>query len=221
DYYYENRINKQLNKMLEDNLDVSICGVDIIDEKGKIIRSSIKKNFIVPILDICLINIHIYPSSLMISRDLFNNIGYFKEYLRCVKDYEYIVRIALHYNIYYLGNPLFAYRLHSQNMTKNLEQMFFNKLFNAYEVKKDIIKYFKKPEYYYFNVLKTVYKLNNLKEFRKYYRIVSPLGKAPLEWKIKYILSYFPFITKLIVTYKLKEKFYKIIRKIKFLNYNI
>ena len=39
DLYYENRINTQLNKMLEDNSDVSICGVDIIDEKGKIIRS--------------------------------------------------------------------------------------------------------------------------------------------------------------------------------------
>ena len=43
---------------------------------------------------------------------------------------------------------------------------------------------------------------------------INPLGKASLEWKIKYILSYFPFITKLIVTYKLKERFYKIIQKL-------
>ena len=214
DLYYENRINTQLNKMLEDNSDVSICGVDIIDEKGKIIRSSIKKNFIVPILDICLINIHIYPSSLMISRNLFNRIGYFKEYICGVEDYDYIIRIALNYNIYYQGNALFAYRLHSQNMTKNLEQMFFNKLFNAYEVKKDIIKYFVKPEHYYFYVLKTVYNVNNLREFRKYYKIVSPLGKAPFEWRMKYILSYFPFITKFIVKHKLKDKFYRVIQKL-------
>jgi glycosyltransferase involved in cell wall biosynthesis len=212
DFYYENKLEEQLNFMLINSVYISASNGNIIDENNKEIgetkNNSIKR---ITVNDIYLNNATIFPTAVMIKRSLINNI-YFKEYLKGPEDWDFMLRLSIKYDVMAYPKKLFAYRLHNSNISKNLECILFYRLMISFELKKELIKYFRKPEHYYFYNLHCVYNLNCLKEFRKYYKIVNPLGKAPIEWKTKYILSYFPFITKLIVKYKLKENFIKLFK---------
>ena len=213
DCFYKDKLEEQINFMINKQTNVAICSGDIIDEDNKIIGETKKYFKSIKAIDIYLNKVNIFPTTLMVSKNIINSTMNFKEYLKGPEDWDYAIRLALKHNILYLPKKLFAYRLHKSNLTKNLEAMFFYRLLSSFELKNEFIKYFNKPDHYYFYNLHSVYNIDSLKEFRKFYKIVSPLGKAPFEWEIKYFLSYFPFLTKLIVKLKLKDKFYKFVQK--------
>ena len=69
------------------------------------------------LLDICRIS----PSSILINRKVFNDVGNFDENLRICEDYDLWLRIAAKYPIYYLEKPLILkYGGHEGQLSKNL-----------------------------------------------------------------------------------------------------
>ena len=58
-------------------------------------------------------------SSVLIRRDILEQVGYLNEdrTLVAVEDYEFWLRIAYKFRIYYIDEPLFLYRLHSGNIS--------------------------------------------------------------------------------------------------------
>ena len=217
DYYLPNKLEDQLKFMIKNNVNISICGGFIIKENNKFLylsKNKVKK--FIHTLDIYLDKINFFPDTIMIKNNMKDIL--FKENLKAAVDWDYVLRLSMREKILMFPQRLFAYRIHQSNLTKNLESIFYYRLLISFELKNELIKYFNKPEHYYFYNLHSVYSINSLKEFRKFYKIVNPLGKAPIEWKIKYLLSYFPFLTKLTVKLKLKDKFYKFVQN--YLHFN-
>jgi glycosyltransferase involved in cell wall biosynthesis len=68
-------------------------------------------------LDMCRIS----PSSILINRKVFNDVGNFDENLRICEDYDLWLRIAAKYPIYFLEKPLILkYGGHEGQLSKNL-----------------------------------------------------------------------------------------------------
>jgi glycosyltransferase involved in cell wall biosynthesis len=214
DYYYKNKLEEQINFMIENNINVCVCNGDIVDKNKNKLRTTNNLKSSINTEDIFLYTntISVFPTTLMINRSVFKEVGYFKEYLRYSEDWDFMIRVSYKYQILVLSKILFAYRIHDTNLVKNSDGMFFCRLFSSYELKQELIKYVRKYEHYYFYCLHAVYHLEKLKEFRKYYKIVAPLGKAPMEWKIKYLCSYSATLTKLLIKLKIKKIFFFICR---------
>jgi glycosyltransferase involved in cell wall biosynthesis len=209
DYFYKDKLRVQISFMIEKDASVCVCNGEFIDKNNNKLRKAINKGFKIGTKDIFLYTntINVFPTTLMVKSNVIEDVGYFKNYLKGPEDWDFMIRISLQYDIFVLSKILFAYRIHDTNLVKNLDGMFYNRLFSSYELKRELIKYVRKPEHYYFYNLHTVYYLDRLKEFRKFYKITAPLGKAPLEWKIKYICSYSIRLTKFLIRLKIKRMF--------------
>lgn len=214
DIFYNDKLSAQISFMIEKDASVCVCNGEVIDKNNNKIKITDNKKSIITTKDIFLSTntISVFPTTLMVKSNIIEDVGYFKNYLKGPEDWDYIIRISLKYDIFVLSKILFAYRIHDTNLVKNLDGMFYNRLFSSYELKKDLIKYVRKQEHYYFYNLHTVYYLDRLKEFRKFYKITAPLGKAPLEWRIKYLCSYSSTLTKFLIKLKIKKLFSLICR---------
>ena len=78
-------------------------------KEGEIFEELVKSNFIPQ------------PTVLM-RRDIFENIGFFNENpsLKAVADYEYWLRVSLHFKIGFVKEPLAMYRVHSKAMSREI-----------------------------------------------------------------------------------------------------
>jgi len=65
----------------------------------------------------------IAPSTALIKRECFNKVGFFDETLKSSEDWDMWLRIAAHFQIVCLAEPLVRYRLHNSNMSKNVDGM--------------------------------------------------------------------------------------------------
>jgi len=59
-------------------------------------------------------------STAMVRRSCLEKVGLFEESLRVSEDWLLFVKLSLHFNMAYLGEPLVMYRLHSNNITKTV-----------------------------------------------------------------------------------------------------
>ena len=207
DYYYRDKLEKQLKFTIENGAYVSICDGDLVDDQGKIIKETRIDKKQLNMLGICKEKIPPNIHSFMIKKDETFSELYFKEYLKTGEDWDLLVRLALICPIYSFDHKLFAYRFHKLNSSKNLDNMYFYRLLCRYELKNNLIKYYKKREHYYYDILRILYRVDILKEFRKFYKYTKPLAKTPLEWKIKYICSYSSILTKFLIRLKIKRMF--------------
>lgn len=68
------------------------------------------------------------PSTVLIRRNILDDVGEFNEDLHCVEDYEFFMRILAHYPLAVVNNVLMRYRLHQGNTHRDIALMRTNLL---------------------------------------------------------------------------------------------
>lgn len=117
------------------------------------------------------------PSAVLFKKDLVNMIGFFREDLKQVLDYEFYYRILKKQKIAILPKKLVKFRLHSQQATAINNKM------------NDILDYTKYDKIIYNNYF---WYLNSKKKFellKKHNRIINLLTKIKKKLKSKYFKS--------------------------------
>jgi glycosyltransferase involved in cell wall biosynthesis len=71
----------------------------------------------------------VLPSTTVIRRECLRKVGAFDEVLRRCEDYDLWFRVAKHYELGYVDEPLVLYRLHQSSLTKNTLAMLESELF--------------------------------------------------------------------------------------------
>lgn len=143
DIFIRRKLERQISYMTENNLDISHTdefwfkkGVWINPDKNS---SRYGGDIFSKILDKCRIS----PSSLMVKKDVFENIGMFDENLRVCEDYEISIRMARAYNIGYLKEKLLIKRAVTDNGLsggiKYIESIRLNILEKFYKEYKDTL----------------------------------------------------------------------------------
>lgn len=61
--------------------------------------------------------------SIIVRRDVFDEVGGFDERLKNGEDWEFCLRVALKYKVGFVAEPLVNYRNHGENATKNIAEM--------------------------------------------------------------------------------------------------
>ena len=68
------------------------------------------------------------PSNLLIRKECFHQVGLFDELLRTQADWDMWIRIAKYYRFALIKIPLVKYRIHPNQLTKNLEKKLFQQI---------------------------------------------------------------------------------------------
>ena len=149
DVWLPDKIKVQLDFLIKENMDFCYTRrSDFLSEDGvNNSRVNFFKAYSGSVLRKLFWNNFITNSSVMMSRKVVEKCGFLKEdkYLFAIEDYEYWLRVASKFKIYFIDKPLVYYRIHSSqisNPIKNsdlkISKMFFN-LFLSNELRKDRI----------------------------------------------------------------------------------
>lgn len=128
-------------------------------KEGNIFRDLIKINF-VPILTV------------LMRKEVFQKIGFFREDPSVLEDYEYWLRAALHFEFGFINEPLAMYRDHGEGISKKQ---------NYGELKQNILSLFlessQTPENYKNDIMDSFYEsyLNSAVYFLRNYEIMYAL----------------------------------------------
>ena len=133
--------------------------------EGDIFLELTKRNFIL-------------QSSVLMKKEVFNNIGFFTENpsIRAAEDYEYWLRVALQYKIGFVKEPLVMYRIHSGGIINNvnsakIDQIVLSSLLNnsivlnKNKVKKSINKLYLRSAYFCWQNSDKKAAINELKNY--------------------------------------------------------
>lgn len=125
DYWYPEKLEKQIEIFKEKKVGAVFSEVDIVDEYGNVYENDgdfssdiFKKENMSQGKRMRLfysIGNHLCHPSSIVSREVFNNIGYYNPLYRQLHDYEYWVRLVNKYNIYIVNEKLMAYRRNKKN----------------------------------------------------------------------------------------------------------
>jgi glycosyltransferase involved in cell wall biosynthesis len=103
------------------------CGIYIIDASGKIISDPVikgnyknRKSFV---KELMVHNIIGGGSAILIKKECLNRIGLFNEDLWVGEDWNMWLRIAKNYEVKFVEKPLVKYRIHGNNLHKNLAKI--------------------------------------------------------------------------------------------------
>ena len=132
DYYYENKISKQLEHLTSNEIDVSVCGMDI-DRKGNIInKTNISKPRIGKLSDF-LLNGNCYTPMIFSKREVLTSIGCFTNAPR-FQDHILMLKILNNdFKVEIINENLFVHNDHSNlRISKNK--------INSYDVRWSIEK---------------------------------------------------------------------------------
>lgn len=125
DYWYPEKLEKQVKIFKEQDVGAVFSEVDVIDENDNIYENDI--NFTSDIFRkdnlsqgkrmrlFYEVGNHLCHSSSIISRKVFEDIGYYNPIYRQLHDFDYWVRIANKYSIYIVNEKLMAYRRNKTN----------------------------------------------------------------------------------------------------------
>lgn len=124
DYWEPNYLNEQA-KMIEDFPEVSMWGLNwtyIIQNQKKIQKHKIADNYRGIVTDYWKNDLNLFwTSSVVVSKSVFCNIGYFDEKIRCGEDLDMWYRIILNYPVAFYNIPLSCYVLDAENRAMNKE----------------------------------------------------------------------------------------------------
>jgi glycosyltransferase involved in cell wall biosynthesis len=111
DYMHRDLVRTQ-KLFLEENNSLDAVSVDyyIVDERGKHLEHVSTENQ--PI-----------ACGIMFRKDFLYNIGLYDESFRAREEEDLRIRWKEKYNIYNIILPLYRYRMHNNNLTKNLDEM--------------------------------------------------------------------------------------------------
>ncbi|TKH07766.1 glycosyltransferase [Peribacillus simplex] len=123
----DHKIELQLNFMNSVNSFLSFTNFNIINENSQITSYNVGINFqkelefLQALHEFCPIN----GCTVMMSRKVIETIGYFNEQLKYAQDYEYWLRVTLHFPIHYFHITLTNYRVHQLmgSILNNHDQM--------------------------------------------------------------------------------------------------
>lgn len=149
------------------------------------------------------------PSGTMIHRSVIEKVGLFNETLRSCEDYDMWLRIAKHFHVYSIEEPLLLYRIHSNNMSGNIHKI------ETYQKKVLDIALADSPQniqsnknaYYhhlYREFAAKYFEVHDFDNFRRCIKIAMGHGKITRGWQLKYWLSRLPRFTKRLVQIKRK-----------------
>ncbi|MGM7700948.1 glycosyltransferase [Pseudalkalibacillus sp. Hm43] len=114
DLYHPNKIERQLNFMLEQNAEISYGNYSLIDESDRVITPSVgvgvedRWRFMRAMRSGCIIN----GCTVMAKTKVLKNAGMFDETLPYTHDYDLWLRLIPNYHFYYFKEPLVLYRIH-------------------------------------------------------------------------------------------------------------
>lgn len=121
DLYYPGKLQKQWQFMQDWQASASYTSFDNIDEANRITQHNMGIYFPNP-LEFARAFLHYNPingCTVMIKKEVFSNIGFFDESLPFTHDVDFWYRMLLNgYHFHYLGEPLTAYRVHSEMGTR-------------------------------------------------------------------------------------------------------
>ena len=120
DEWLPNKLNKQIDK-IKSNLDVKILHSNEIWIRNGLRVNQMKKHkkFGGYIFEKCLDICRISPSSVMLKKEIFDDIGTFDESLKVCEDYDLWLRITSKYPVCFLDIPLIKkYGGHSDQLSK-------------------------------------------------------------------------------------------------------
>ncbi|MCC5802343.1 glycosyltransferase family 2 protein [Rossellomorea vietnamensis] len=127
DHFHKQKVEKQLNYMLNKGAKASFHNYDYINKNNETLLPFVGKRFS-NAEEIYRSIIRINPingCSVMVHRDVYKEIGYFSPHLKFTQDYEMWCRMLMKgYVIYYLDEVLLKYRSHPDSGTsKNPDKM--------------------------------------------------------------------------------------------------
>lgn len=205
DIWKKDKLKKQLDFFKKnDKAHMVFTNLELIDEKGN--KIGYQKHFAYGDIYNKLFkeNIVDAPSSVMIRRNVFDEIGLFKEWMKSSEDYELWFRIAKDFNIYSLNEPLVKYRVHENKMVANhpvMEYYTTAALYYALEQNQNADK-----ALCYSNLNTQFFDkhlfLKNYKEARKYFWISFAYNTPNVKTFFKYLISHFPIAFRLIIKLK-------------------
>ena len=123
DEWLPGKLDKQIKVLQSESSEVGVVYSDLfyIDENGKNmnkLRNPEKGGYIYE--DLLSKNCMSPPSTLLIKKECFNRVGLFDNLLNAQEDWDMCIRIAKYYRFALIKIPLVKYRLHSNQVSKNL-----------------------------------------------------------------------------------------------------
>ncbi|OGP71498.1 MAG: hypothetical protein A2Y80_03040 [Deltaproteobacteria bacterium RBG_13_58_19] len=118
DYLDENAL-LVLSGILERNPDIGMVFPDyfLVDEHGGILDHVCRHNF----AEVTLLDQPAHGAGTLIRRQLLLEMGGYDEYFRCQDGYDLWIRFIQHYQVQNVNLPLFYYRRHAENLTRDEE----------------------------------------------------------------------------------------------------
>lgn len=144
DLFDDHKVELQLNYMLEKKADICFTNFNHINETNQITKYNVGIDFkhdlevLHSLRNICPIN----GCTIMMSKEIIKGIGYFDETLKYAQDYDYWIRTALQFPIYFLNTTLTNYRVHPNmgSIVHNKQQMEeFHRIKNKYRAALDYV----------------------------------------------------------------------------------
>ncbi|WP_180052119.1 glycosyltransferase [Acinetobacter sp. YH12099] len=213
DYSSKDRLQKQIDKIVEKNVDLVSCNVGLLIN-GKVV--GVISN---PEYPLNFMNSKIVPivwGGCLFKREIYEVIGDFDILFNRIgsADYNWLQRASLKFDFYNLQDNLYFYRQHSNSVTKSNKKIVIEKLYSE-EIAFDIYMDFSKKGYYDFEESKEIFEIrknyynnlfcedeskllgvfyndlqfNNLKYFNYFKKVF--LTKTRIIVKIKYIIQGF------------------------------
>lgn len=143
-------------------------------------------------------------SSVMVARDAVRKVGGFREdifsgTLQMCEDRELWIRIAREFAIVSIDEPLIRYRVHNDKLSAKHDEMEESELVMLRIAVADAPPVIKAEtaEIYrqaYSRFALNRFTLGNYSKFREYFRIASTHGSMSASHRLRYWLSYFPFL---------------------------
>ena len=210
DLWLPDKLKKQVqmyNDLVAKSIEPGILstGVINIDQNGNHLSKGLRR-VAGCFWKVVLFQDYVVPSSMIVPKKVFDDIGLFDENLRYYEDTDITYRIAQKYPSYSINDYLVKYRVHSENISKNTairiagSEVFYEKVFKndawiTEELKKRIIE---NKNYYNAIALKesaytALFVDGNGKLFRKLIMLSKKHHKSSMTIQalIYYALSYF------------------------------
>ncbi len=123
DVWHSDYLNKQLNLLQSSSFDLSYTACKLVDEKGRCLNKTIKGE-LAPSLEDFLIqkaNYNTNPSGVVYKKKCFENVNGFDINLSNNADQDILIQMLAKGNtIGYIDELLWEYRIHGNNMSKNI-----------------------------------------------------------------------------------------------------
>ena len=190
DEWKKNKLSEQM-LAIKKNTNYSFChsNEEWIKNGKKINQKKKHKKYGGNIFKECLDMCRISPSSVMINKSVFDDIGFFNEDLVVCEDYELWLRICAHYKVLFVDEPLIIkYGGHEGQLSNSIESIEYYRIKAleyllstemTYENKKEAVKILLFKLGIYLNGLK---KRNKILDIVKYNKKIKFWNKVMFEW---------------------------------------